>query len=61
MSLILSSEPSRGVVSKNDTDEEACGLWLIGPSNHFTVLSWRSLTESKQIGHLAHLFSEMLK
>lgn len=31
------------------------------PSYHFTLLSCFSLTESKQMGHLAHLFSEVLR
>jgi len=30
-------------------------------SKSLTLLSCRSLTESKQIGHRAHLFSEVLR
>jgi hypothetical protein len=31
------------------------------PSNHFTAFNCAALTESKQIGHRAHLFSEVLR
>ena len=72
MSLIRSEEPAQGTVSKGlssvEEDDEASSKGSsippstrVGPSYHLTVFNCRSLTESKHIGHRAHLLSDVLK
>jgi hypothetical protein len=63
-------EPAWGVASKvaSVTDEEeddagwSSGMEIdAGASNHLTVLSCFSDTESKQMGQRAHLLSDVLR
>lgn len=56
--------PKRGVdVEDRERADRASSASAIGvgPSYHLTLFSCRALTESKQIGQRAHLFSDVLR